>query len=172
MPANNDRRDSGGFTILAATFAVLLSLAALLAVVFKLNDSGTTRQASAATTSVVAAPVVESVKLVVKSDEEHAKKGPEGTWHDAFLPADFTVKAGATVHVTVYNYDEGPHSFYAAGLGTNVTIPAGSESKPSKTTFTFHAPQKAGSYEWYCTMPCDPWAMSHLGYMKGDVNVV
>ncbi len=168
MPANNDdNRSYSGFTMLAATFAVLLSMTALLAVAFKLDNSGSTQAATAAT-----APAVEGVKLVVKSDEEHAKKGPEGTWHDAFLPADFTVKAGATVRVTVYNYDEGPHSFTSPELGANASIPAGSESSPSKTTFTFHAPQKAGSYEWYCAMPCDPWAMEHLGFMKGDVKVV
>ena len=166
MPANDDRRNSG-FTMLAATFAVLLSMTALLAVAFKLDHNGSTQAASAA-----AAPAIESVKLVVKSDEEHGKMGPEGTWHDAFLPADFTVRAGATVQVTVYNYDEGPHSFFSPGLGANVAIPAGSESSPSKTTFTIHAPQKVGSYGWYCTMPCDPWAMEQPGYMKGDVKVV
>ncbi len=172
MQTNNDKSYSG-YTMLAATFAVLLSMTALLAVAFKLNDNGNTQAASAAPAPAAsAAPGAESVKLVVKSDEEHAKKGPEGTWHDAFLPADFSVKAGATVKVTVYNYDEGAHSFTSPELGTNVTIPPGSEQKPSKTTFTFKAPQKAGSYEWYCVMPCDPWAMTHLGYMKGDVKVL
>jgi plastocyanin len=172
MQANNSNKGYSGFTVLAATFAVLLSMTALLAVAFKLDHSGNTQAASAATDTAAGAPTVEEFKVVVKSDDEHGKKGPEGTWHDAFLPADLTVKAGATVRVTVYNYDEGPHSFFSPELGANASIPAGSESSPSKTTFTFHAPQKAGSYEWYCTMPCDPWAMEHLGYMKGDVKVV
>jgi plastocyanin len=176
MRTDNDKSYSG-YTMLAATFAVLLSMTALLAVAFKLNHNGSTQAASAAPApaSAMATPgasAVESVKLVVKSDDEHAKKGPEGTWHDAFMPADFTVKAGGTVKVTVYNYDEGAHSFTSPALGVNVTIPAGSEQKPSKTTFTIKAPQKAGSYEWYCVMPCDPWAMTHLGYMKGDVKVI
>ncbi len=57
----------------------------------KLPKAGALAQAGAA------APGAESVKLVVKSDEEHAKKGSDG----ACLPADFTVKAGATVKVTV-----------------------------------------------------------------------
>lgn len=172
MPADNDhKRRHLGFPVLAATFAVLLSMAALLGVALKLNNSGNTQAANAASGNGSAAPAVEQVKLVIKSDEEHGKLGPEGTWHDAFLPADFAVKAGATVEVTVYNYDEGPHSFYSPGLGANVTIPAGSEANPSKTTFTFHAPKKAGSYEWFCTMPCDPWAMTHLGFMKGKVEV-
>ncbi len=114
---------------------------------------------------------VEQVKLVVKSDEEKGKKGPDGNWHDAFLPADFSVKAGATVHVTVYNYDDSAHSFTSEELGTNVVITGGDENQPSKTTFTFHAPSKAGSYEWHCAVPCDEWAMVHFGYMKGHVKV-
>ncbi len=64
-----------------------------------------------------------------------------------------------------------PHTFTAMGLRTNVEIAAGSEEKPSKTTFTFQAPQQAGSYEWYCALPCDPWAMAHFGFMKGHVTV-
>lgn len=113
----------------------------------------------------------ESVKLVIKSDEEHGKKGSDGKWHDAYLPANFSVKAGDTVHVTVYNYDDSAHSFTSEELGTNVVITGGDENQPSKTTFTFHAPSKAGSYEWHCAVPCDEWAMVHFGYMKGHVKV-
>jgi plastocyanin len=172
-----------GLTQLAALFAVLLSMASLLAVAFKLNDNSeqaataasmpmnSSGMRGAATGSGGAAASTESVKLVVKTDEEHGKMGSDGNWHDAYLPADFSVKAGATVQVTVYNYDEMPHTFTSTALGTNVEIAPGSESKPSKTTFTFHAPQKAGSYEWYCALPCDPWSMTHFGFMKGHVTV-
>jgi plastocyanin len=162
-------------------------MAALLAVAFKLDNSNSTQSTTAASmgmnggavngammnsgSSGVAAPSGESVKLTIKSDTEKGKKGSDGAWHDALLPADFSVKAGATVSVTVYNYDDMPHSFDSSGLGTNVTIPGGSENKPSETTFTFRAPQKAGSYDWYCAMPCDPWAMAHNGFMKGRVTV-
>lgn len=170
MKNNKEHRTDKGFLELGVTFAVLLSMVSLVAVAFKLNE---TRQsdATAATAAAAAAPV-QHVKLVVKSDTEHAKKGPEGTWHDAFLPADFSVSAGATVEVTVYNYDDAPHSFNASGLGVNVTVPGGSETEPSEKTFTFHAPQHAGRYAWFCVMPCDPWAMNHDGFMKGYVTVV
>ena len=114
---------------------------------------------------------IENVKLVVKSDEEHGKKGSDGNWHDAFLPADFSVKAGATVHVTVYNYDDSAHSFTSSELGTDTVIAGGDENRPSKTTFTFQAPGKPGTYEWHCAVPCDEWAMVHYGYMKGKVTV-
>jgi plastocyanin len=176
MSGNSETRQDFGsasrFTMLAATFAVLLSMAALLAVALKLDNSGSTQSASAATASANgAAALPESVKLTIKSDEEEGKKGIDGNWHDAFLPADFSVKAGATVKVTVYNYDDMPHTFTSPGLGTNVEIAPGSEDKPSKTTFTFKAPDKAGSYEWYCALPCDPYSMVHFGFMKGHVTV-
>jgi plastocyanin len=185
MQATDDKRRDLGLTQLAAVVAVLLSMASLLAVAFKLDDSGGQQLATAASgmpmhgamhggygaSGGVAGEAEESVKLTIKSDEERGRKGPDGNWHDAFLPADFSVSAGATVRVTVYNYDDMPHSFNADQLGTDVTIPGGSEDKPSVTTFTFRAPQTAGSYEWYCAMPCDPWAMNHDGYMRGRVTV-
>src|SRR5690348_1468080 len=102
-----------GFTVLIATMALLFSIGATLAVAFKLNDmhsgsSGVTMVSAGHRASMmggsgsygtgVAGPgsATEEVNLVVKSDEEHAKRGPEGTWHDAFLPADFSVAPGAT----------------------------------------------------------------------------
>jgi plastocyanin len=135
------------------------------------SDGGEEASAATAGSASQSAPTSESVKLVIKSDEEQGKKGADGQWHDAFLPADFSVEAGATVKVTVYNYDDMPHSFTSAGLDTNAKIPSGTEEKASKTTFTFKAPDKAGSYEWICAVPCDPWSMAHNGFMKGHVTV-
>lgn len=174
MPSNNANNSDRGFTLLIATLALIMAMGALLAVAFKLSDNNAAANAmmtNAASTSP-ASEQVENVKLVIKTDEEHAKKGPEGTWHDAFLPADFSVKSGAVVRVTVYNYDEGEHTFTAAGLGANVAFAPGTKTKPSVTTFTFHAPSKAGDYEWLCALPCDPWAMNQTGYMRGVVTVV
>lgn len=172
---NNTRHEARGFTQLAAGIAVLMSMAALLGVAFKLNDGNGEQSATAATTAVTGggsgASGGEAVKLVIKSDEEHGKKGSDGNWHDAYLPADFSVEGGATVHVTVYNYDDMPHSFTSPEMGVNEEIAAGSEGKPSKTTFTFTAPAEAGSYEWFCDLPCDPWSMGHFGFMKGHVQV-
>ncbi|MBS1892048.1 MAG: hypothetical protein JST59_12195 [Actinobacteria bacterium] len=114
---------------------------------------------------------VDSIHLTIKSDEEHGRLGPEGTWHDAYLPASFTVEPGDTVNVTVQNYDEGEHTFTSMPLGLAATIAAGSASHPKTTTFTFQAPNRAGNYLWFCALPCDPWAMAHIGYMRGYVRV-
>lgn len=152
----------------------LLGLAALAAMAFALSACGDGGQATAsagASGGSKAASAVETVSLTIKTDEEHGKKGSDGNWHDAYLPADFSVKPGATVKVTVTNYDEMSHSFTAPDLGTNATIAGGGENKPSKTTFTFTAPKKPGKYDWFCAAPCDPWAMSHDGFMKGYVTV-
>ena len=107
----------------------------------------------------------------VKTDTEHGKRGSDGQWHDAILGGDFTAKAGQMVTVTVSNYDSAPHSYTSPELGLNVTIPAGTEKVPHTMTFKFKAPSTAGSYEWFCALPCDPWAMSHDGYMRGHVTV-
>ncbi|MGN6255031.1 MAG: cupredoxin domain-containing protein [Solirubrobacterales bacterium] len=167
MPADSPPTSDRGFALFVATLALLISLGALLAVAFKLDNGSQSGIATAAS----APAKIESVRLTVKSDEEQGRQGSDGAWHDAFLPADFSVKAGSVVKVTIYNYDEGEHTFTAPGLGTNVTISAGSPEKPSVTTFTFRAPQKAGRYEWFCALPCDPWAMSHDGFMRGYVTI-
>ena len=113
----------------------------------------------------------QALTLIVRSDAEHARRGPDGTWHDAYLPADFTVRARRRVTVTVYNYDDMPHSFTSSALGVDATVPAGSADTPSKTTFSFVAPATPGSYQWWCALPCDSWAMVHDGYMRGQVTV-
>ena len=113
---------------------------------------------------------VQHIKLVVKSDEQHGKKGSDGKWHDAFLPASFKVKAGAKVVVSVRNYDDMAHSMTAPKLKLNQVIMPGSD-KGKTTTFTFVAPKKAGKYLWHCDPKCDSWAMKHLGFMRGYIIV-
>ncbi|HWA53109.1 MAG TPA: cupredoxin domain-containing protein [Solirubrobacterales bacterium] len=180
MPAESPRSPDRGFALFISTLALVISMGALLAVAFKLNDTNSSSTASMPMASSMpgsmpmsssAQAAVENVKLVVKSDEEHAKMGSDGSWHDAFLPADFSIKPGSLVRVTVYNYDDAEHTFTSNSLGTNATIAGGSESEPAVTTFTFRAPEKAGRYGWLCALPCDPWAMSHDGFMRGFVTV-
>lgn len=88
--------------------------------------------------------------------------GPSGAVGAATL---FSVKAHTEVEVVVVNHDTGPHTFDAPALGLDVAI-----GPDSTVTFRFDAPG-AGTYRWYCDVPCGPWVMSHVGYMKGDVTV-
>jgi len=116
------------------------------------------------------AATVDRVSLAIKSDAERARKGPDGKWHDAYLPAAFSISSGDKVVVTIRNYDAAPHTFTARKLHLNVVIKSGSATHPSVTTFAFRAP-KTGTYTWQCLGNCDPWAMHHLGFMKGRITV-
>jgi plastocyanin len=134
-------------------------------------SSAGTSAASAPAPAAVVAPAPMTATMLVKSDSEKGKLGPDKQWHDAFLPADITVHPGQTVTVTVWNYDD-KHSFNAPELGINQVLKGGTLKSPAKTVFTFKAPAKTGSYDWYCALPCDPWAMAHDGFMRGYVKVV
>ena len=179
-PADRADRDSAwrewlgvgvGLTGLLSVLAIILSVVALSS---SSKTTTTTVVASRAATSVAstpATPAPAAVKLVVKADDEHGRLGPDGKWHDAFQGGDFSVKAGQLVTVTVANYDTSPHSFNSPSLGVNETIPAGGPKTPHVVKFTFKAPSTAGAYQWFCALPCDPWAMAHDGYMRGHVTV-
>jgi len=164
-------------------------MAGAMASAMSSSGSGSAATASAAPTK--------SIVLAMKPD---AKLGSDGNKHDALVPsADLTVKAGQTVRLTISNYDDMPHSFTSPALAKGATIPAGMQQMqgaaqdlkvmpmpgmgvsrdipgavnghPSKVVITFTAPGKAGTYIWYCRLPCDPWAMAHDGYMRGHVTV-
>lgn len=77
----------------------------------------------------------------------------------------FTAAVGKEVQVVVTNKDAMPHTFTAPDLGLNVTI-----SPESTTKFTFVA-KTAGTFSWYCSIPCGSWVMSNAGYMKGDFKI-
>jgi plastocyanin len=126
--------------------------------------------AISATASASRASAQPRLTVLVKSDEQHAKKGPDGKWHDAFLPANPVVKAGRTTTVTFVNYDDAVHSLVAPGLGLNVKIPGAKGSTPGRISISVKA-AKAGHYDWWCGSPCDPWAMTHNGYMRGSIVV-
>ncbi len=165
--------------MVAVGLTALLSVLATIIASLALSSSSQTKttvvttRALAQTTAVPAAVAPESVSLAVKADDEHGRFGPDKQWHDAFLPAGFRVHAGATVTVTVTNYDSGPHTFTSPALNVNAIIPGGgSMTAPQTMTFTFKAPSKAGKYQWWCAAPCDPWAMTHNGYMRGLVTVI
>jgi plastocyanin len=179
---DDKERDWRSWMAIAIGLVGLLSVMAIIMSVFALaaSNSGTTAIASPLTATAgggalgdAAAPLSrpQTIKVAVKADDEHGRLGPDGKWHDAFLPADFKVHPGAKVTVTVENHDGGAHTFTSPSLRVNAAIPAGSMSHPHQTTFTFTAPNKAGRYAWWCAIPCDPWAMSHDGYMRGYVTV-
>jgi plastocyanin len=133
---------------------------------------------SATASSTKAASVTQTMVIVGHS---LGAKGSDGLRHDTTLGASFTVAQGSRVKVTVYNYDEGPHTITAAKLGLDVTIPGAKDEEngvASKTTFTFTA-TKAGKFLWFCSLPCDKgqgyWDMKSpskkIGFMAGYITV-
>jgi hypothetical protein len=112
------------------------------------------------------------------------QKGSDGIGHDTTYGANFSVKKGQRVTVTIYNFDEGPHTITAKGLGLNVKIPGAKNEEqgiPSKTVFSFTA-KKVGKFRWFCAVPCDAgqnyWAMDKTkagpardGFMAGYITV-
>ena len=191
--------------MLAGT-ALIFSVAALAVALIRTGGSGGSASgapmpaampsmgAGGATAGAMGANTALPVKHVNLSIEADAKKGPDGKMHDAFFPnTNLSVRAGQRVRVTIYNYDDMPHSFTSPALPKGAAIPvphrlrgffAGEAvfdtltidehlvSNPSKTVLTFTAPRNGGSYIWYCKLPCDDWAMAHFGYMVGRVKVI
>lgn len=104
-----------------------------------------------------------------------SKLGPDGINHDAYVPADFTLKEGVPVVLTIYNSDNAYHSFTSPSLGVNIqAAPASSNGSPGITRITF-TPTLTGDFTWFCNDPCDQqangWAMSNDGYMLGTIRV-
>jgi len=93
------------------------------------------------------------------------KPGPDGKLHDAFSVTNFQVRAGQPVKLVINNTDSGPHSITAPAAGVNILV------RPGTHMYTLIV-RKSGRFEWYCTQPCDPYSMSHVGYMRGYITSV
>jgi heme/copper-type cytochrome/quinol oxidase subunit 2 len=67
------------------------------------------------------------------------------------------------VKLVINNTDTVEHSIMAPGAGVNIV------AKPGTHTYTLVV-RKAGRFQWMCMMPCDPYSMSHDGYMRGYIT--
>lgn len=63
--------------------------------------------------------------------------------------ANFAVRPGVPVTITVRNYTREAHTFTAPSLGLKVKIAPGSATSPTVTRFTLVAPY--GVFDWRCT---------------------
>lgn len=171
----SDQRLVLQFGAIFAGVGFLLAIAAIAAVVFAghFNNTATAAQgtsgaAQSGAASAAAPQHASAVAWRMYADSNHKVKGPDGKWHDAMIPGNPTVQAGK-VTVTAYNYDTAVHTINSSALGLAEKIPPAHGNNPGKLTFTFTA--KPGKYQWFCIMPCDPWAMAHNGYMRGYITV-
>jgi len=78
-----------------------------------------------------------SLDIVPTRDSEHV------------ATANFAVRPGVPVTLTIRNYTREAHTFTAPSLGLDVKIKPGSRTAPSVTRFTVVAPY--GVFDWRCT---------------------
>jgi hypothetical protein len=119
-------------------------------------------------------PVVNVVKVSGATPIQHTiylsvspgvKPGPDGKLHDAFSVTNFTVRVGQPVKLVIDNTDTVPHSINAMGAGVNIV------ARPGVHSYTMIV-HKQGKFLWMCMYPCDPFSMSHIGYMRGYITAV
>jgi heme/copper-type cytochrome/quinol oxidase subunit 2 len=107
------------------------------------------------------APVVQPTVYLTVSPG--VKPGPDGKLHDAFSVTNFYVHAGQPVKLVINNTDDAAHSIAAPGAGVRIMV------KPGTHTYTLLV-HKTGRFEWFCMLPCDPYSMAHIGYMRGYIT--
>src|SRR5262249_38921636 len=103
-------------------------------------------------------PVDQPVARNVFPSAMKVVEGPEGNYHDAFVPAHLVVKTGIPVYLTVTNYSQESHSIDAPELNVHFQVkPAATNADgrvaPSVMDVMF-MPVTAGIYRWTCEMPC------------------
>jgi hypothetical protein len=144
-----------------------------------MNGSSMNMGTPGSTSNGPRADVVLNYKIVGSDD---GNVGPDGRKHDTFMGMNLTpIQVGKPVTIAIQNMDEMPHSMYAPELGLNIMIPAAKDGKAGTVDFTF-TPSKAGTFRWYCAIPCDGdsqgWAMTpgakgfgQEGFMAGTITV-
>ena len=119
-------------------------------------------------------PIVQVVRLSGKTAVQPVvylsvtpgiKPGPDGKLHDAFSVSDFQVHAGHPIKLVINNTDTVPHSITSPDAGVNILV------RPGTHSYTLLV-RKNGRFQWYCMQPCDPYSMSHAGYMRGYITSV
>ena len=119
-------------------------------------------------------PIVQVVKMsgtaavepvVYVSVTPGIKPAPDGKLHDAYSVTNFVVHAGKPIKLVINNTDDVPHSITSPEAGVNILV------KPGSHAYTLLVP-KSGKFHWYCMQPCDPYSMSHMGYMQGTITSI
>jgi nitrous oxide reductase len=161
--AEETRRNHRPSRIVMAAMVAVGAVLALIAIDIVLIN-GAQAAPARPTVQVVkmsGAPAVAPVVYLTVSPG--VKPGPDGKLHDAFSVTDFTVHAGHPVTLVINNTDTAPHSINSPGAGVNIIV------RPGTHTYTLLV-RRTGRFEWYCMMPCDPYSMAHVGYMRGFIT--
>jgi len=108
-------------------------------------------------------PIISYNYLVVKPDFA-------GDGYDKFLPATIIVNQGDLVYIKVRNTDVNPHGLTLPGFNVNneTIAPAmenGNETVPTDTFLTPFFANRAGVYEFFCSIPCGSGHDEMIGYL-------
>ncbi len=113
--------------------------------------------------SKTAATSTAPVKVVDLKVIPEGKKGPEGQLHDNFTVTEFHVSVGQPVTLQIDNTDTAVHSITSQEAGVSILV------QPGTHDYTLVV-EKPGRFEWHCILPCDPWSMERVGYMRGFIT--
>ncbi len=154
------RRFARPMVIVLAAVGVVL---ALIAVDIVLVNGIQPAQAHPVTqvVKISGAPTVQPTVYLTVSPE--IRPAADGKLHDAFSTTNFYVHTGQPIQLVIDNTDSAAHSIVAPGAGVSIMV------KPGTHTYTLLV-RKAGRFQWFCGMPCDPYSMTHDGYMRGFIT--
>jgi plastocyanin len=163
--ADDGARRTANGRVGAALLAAFAAVLALVAIDVLVIDGAQQAPARPIVNVVKVTGGAQAEPTVELSVSPGIKPGPDGKLHDAFSVTNFTVQAGKPVKLVINNTDTSDHSITALGAGVNIVV------RPGLHTYTLLL-HKQGRFEWICTFPCDPYSMTHDGYMRGFITSV
>jgi plastocyanin len=159
-PAPVTNKFAIGISSVLGAIGVVLALVAVDVVLINGSQPAQARQVTQVV-KISGAPVVQPTVYLTVSPG--VKPGPDGKLHDAFSVTNFYAHVGQAVKLVINNTDTSDHSINAPDAGVNIVV------KPGVHTYTLVV-HKAGRFEWFCSFPCDPYSMAHVGYMRGYIT--
>lgn len=147
-----------------STIAVLAGLATILVLIISASVAvgGVQNRAPRAPAEVVHVSGATFASTVYLSVSPGVKPGPDGQLHDAYSQTTFYVHAGHPVKLVIDNTDNVPHGIVTPMANVNIVV------RPGTHTYTLLI-DKPGTFKWNCSFPCDPYSMTHMGYMMGTI---
>ena len=150
--------------------ALVFALTAGVGAIWSAVTGSSSSSASTAAASAPRIPAAVAVKMTIDAPPLGGVKGSNGGVDEAYVPGALTMTVGTTYDVTILNYSKDGHTWTLPDLNVNAVVPVGSISSPSVTHFTV-TPKKAGTYQWFCAVPCEKWSMATNGFMRGYIVV-
>jgi heme/copper-type cytochrome/quinol oxidase subunit 2 len=146
------------------TVAVLAGLGVILVLIISATVAvaGMQNRAPRAAAEVVHVSGATFASTNYLSVSPGVKPGPDGQLHDAYSQTTFYVHAGRPTKLVIDNTDNVPHGIVTPMANVNIVV------RPGTHTYTLLI-KRTGTFAWNCSFPCDPFSMTHMGYMMGTI---